>query len=426
MVGVVEPTVLLAPEAGEDFQAVAAAVQANPMAVLLDSGCSHHLIGRKAVFVDMSPSVNVKNVRRFNGVLQPVEGRGTVALQGVAGERILITDVLYVLGVQANLLSAGQLNDMGEKLQGDGDEMLLVIATREVLGRACYTGRILCTNLQPCLTKSLLTSTKVVALRTIASATKSTPDRWHARLVHVGVDTIKSSAKHEVAKKPMRMLSSDRGGEFLGKDFTNFVKCKGIIHDLTCPYNSAAERHGGVGDAYGRRLGAQLLGVVDAAAGDDAKLAAYRQEARTHAGKGVGLYGAVHGPREPARWEARIEGSLGATPGCVAREQGREVLNLTDNKLVTTVEAIFYETMFLEVWKVTHGPASARAQTNSPTESSTTSFPLLFEVDEAADEDVQDVHPSPPPLVPAAPPLVTDLPEQTLLSATSDEGSLRN
>ncbi|CAI5474921.1 unnamed protein product [Closterium sp. Yama58-4] len=44
MVGVVEPTLSLAPETGEDFQAVAAAVQANPMAVLLDSGCSHHLM----------------------------------------------------------------------------------------------------------------------------------------------------------------------------------------------------------------------------------------------------------------------------------------------------------------------------------------------------------------------------------------------
>ncbi|CAI7803584.1 unnamed protein product [Closterium sp. NIES-53] len=34
MVGVVEPTVSLVPEAGKDFQAVAAAVQANPMVVL--------------------------------------------------------------------------------------------------------------------------------------------------------------------------------------------------------------------------------------------------------------------------------------------------------------------------------------------------------------------------------------------------------
>ncbi|CAI7860264.1 unnamed protein product, partial [Closterium sp. NIES-53] len=95
MVGVVEPTVSLAQEAGEDFQAVAAAVQANPMAVLLDSGCSHHLIGTKAVFIDMAPSDDMKHVRGFNGALQPVEGRGTVALQGEVGKRVLIPYMLY-------------------------------------------------------------------------------------------------------------------------------------------------------------------------------------------------------------------------------------------------------------------------------------------------------------------------------------------
>ncbi|CAI7843248.1 unnamed protein product [Closterium sp. NIES-54] len=141
MVGVMEPTVSLAPEAGEDFQAVAAAVQANPMAVLLDSGCSHHLMGTKAVFVDMAPSDGMKHVRGFNGALQHVEGRGTLFLQGEAGKRVLIPDVLYVPGIQANLLSAGQLKESGVQLQGDSDEMFFVAATGEVLGRARYNGR---------------------------------------------------------------------------------------------------------------------------------------------------------------------------------------------------------------------------------------------------------------------------------------------
>ncbi|CAI7763596.1 unnamed protein product [Closterium sp. NIES-54] len=196
LVGVAEPTVSLAPEAGEDFLAVAAAVQANPMAVLLENGCSHHLMGTKTVFVDMAPSDGVKHMRGFNGALQPVEGRGTVALQGETGKRVLIPDELYVPGVQANLLSAGQLKESGVQLQGDGDEMLLVAATGEVLGRARYNGRVLCTDLRPCSTRS--SPTEVVALRTIVSETKSTPDRLHARLVHVSVDTIKSLAKHRV------------------------------------------------------------------------------------------------------------------------------------------------------------------------------------------------------------------------------------
>ncbi|CAI7835087.1 unnamed protein product [Closterium sp. NIES-53] len=316
MVGLVGPTVSLVPEAGEDFQAVAAAMQANPMAVLLDSGCSHHLMGTKAVFVDMAPSGSVKHVRGFNGALQPVEGRGTIALQGEARKRVLIPDVLYVPGVQANLLSAGQLKESGVQLKGDSDEMLLVAATGKVLGRARYTGRVLCTDLRPCSTRTQ--STEVVALRTTVSATMSTPDRLHARLAHVSVDTIKSSSKHEVAtrldinpstgadppcvscvrgklarhtfpakgsdaaealavvhidscrpfwvaakdgslyflllkdrhtrftKKSVLTLRSDRGGEFLGKEFTDFVDGKGIVHDLTCPYtpqqNGMAER----------------------------------------------------------------------------------------------------------------------------------------------------------------------------------------
>ncbi|CAI6001707.1 unnamed protein product [Closterium sp. NIES-65] len=128
LVGVVEPTVSLAPEAGEDFQAVAAAVQANPAVVLLDSGCSHHLMGTKEAFIDLGPSGDVKHVRGFNGALQDVQGRGTVALKGEAGKRVLIPDVLFVPGVRANLLSAGQLKEHGVKLQEDGDGMLLVSA----------------------------------------------------------------------------------------------------------------------------------------------------------------------------------------------------------------------------------------------------------------------------------------------------------
>ncbi|CAI7783439.1 unnamed protein product, partial [Closterium sp. NIES-53] len=186
-------------KAGEDFQAMAAAMQANPPAVLLNKGCSHHLMGTKEVFVDLQPSGDVKHVRGFNGALQDVQGRGTVALQGEAGRQMLIPDVLYVPGMRANLLSAGQLKENGMKLQEDGDGMLLVSAAGDVLGRASYTGQVLCTDLCPCSAKSTTPTTEVVALRAIVSVTKSTPDRLHARLAHVGMNTIRSSAKHEVA-----------------------------------------------------------------------------------------------------------------------------------------------------------------------------------------------------------------------------------
>ncbi|CAI7903319.1 unnamed protein product [Closterium sp. NIES-54] len=109
---------------------------------------------------------------------------------------------------------------------------------------------------------------------------------------------------------------------------------------------------------------------------------------------------------------------LGVSP----ESKGWEVLDLTDNKVVTSVEVIFYETMSLEVWKAKLGPVSGRTQAHPPTDTSTTMVPLLAEVDEPADEDVVAVLPPSPVL--AAPFPVADRPASTPVSATGDEGSL--
>ncbi|CAI7860112.1 unnamed protein product, partial [Closterium sp. NIES-54] len=340
--------------------------------------------------------------------------------------------------------------------------MLLVAATGKVLGRARYTGRVLCTDLRPCPMQSQ--STEVVAVRMIVPATKSTPDRLHARLAHVSVDTIKSSAKHDVAtglditpstgtgppciscvggklarhtfpatssdaaealavvhidlcgpfrvaakdgslyflllkdrhtrfvwvmpiarksdvllefkkwlvlverqtKKSVLMLRSDRGGEFLGKEFTEFVDGKGIVHDLTCPYTPHQN----------------------------------------------GMRGGKLAPK--ARWGLHLGVSL--------ESKGWEILDLTDNKVVTSVEVIFYETLSVEVWKAKFGTPSGRTQAHPPTDTSTTTIPLLVEVDEPADEDVVEVLPPSPVLAPPFP--VADRPKSTPVSTTGDEGSL--
>ncbi|CAI7854809.1 unnamed protein product [Closterium sp. NIES-53] len=512
MVGVVEPTVSLAPEAGKDFQAVVATVQANPMAVLLNSGCSHHLMGTKAVIVDMAPSDGVKHVRGFNGALQPVEGRKTIALQGEARRRVLILNVLYVPGVQANLLSAGQLKESGVQLQGDGDEMLLVAATGEGLGQARYNGRVLCTDLCPCSTRSQ--STEVVALRTIVSETKSTPDRLHARLAHVGVDTIKCSTKHKVAtrlditpstgadppcvscvggklarhtfpakgsnteealgvvhidlcgpfrvaskdgslyflllkdrhtrfvwvmpvtkksdvlrefqkwlvlverqsRKSVLMLCSDRGGEFLGKEFTDFVDNKGIVHDLTCLYtsqqNGMAER--------------EMRTVVESVRTMLLHMGVQHHWWHLALRQAVWVRKCLERSTTPPGTtpyqlltEKKPDLTLARVWGCMVQFM---VLDLTDNKVVSSVEVIFYETLSLEVWKAKFGPASRRTRAHPPTDTSTATVPLLAEVDEHSDEDVVEVLPPPPVLAPPFP--VADWPASTPVSATGAEGSL--
>ncbi|CAI7864700.1 unnamed protein product [Closterium sp. NIES-53] len=438
--------------------------------VLLDSGCSNHLMGTKAVFVNMALSDGVKHVRGFNGALQPVEGHGTVALQGEAGKRVLIPDVLYVPGIQANLLSAGQLKESGVQLQGDSDEMLLVAATGEVLSRARYTGRVLCTDLRPCSTHS--SSIEVVALRTIVSVTASTLDRLHARLVHIGVDTIKSSAKHEVAvglditpstgadspcvscvggklarhtfpdkgsdaeealsvvhidlcgpfwwlkdgslyflllkdrhtqfmwampvakksnvleefqkwlvlverqtKNSMLSLRSDRGGEFLGKAFTDFIDRKGIVHDLTCPYtpqqNCMAERemrtvvesvrtmllHMGVQHHWWHLALRQAVWVRNFLERSTTPPGTTPYQLLTEKKPDLTLawvWGCMVQfmvPKQHRGGKLAPKARWGLHLGVSQESKGWEVLDLTDSKVVTSIEVIFYETLSLEVWK---------------------------------------------------------------------------
>ncbi|CAI7832303.1 unnamed protein product [Closterium sp. NIES-53] len=474
MVSLVEPTVSLAPEAGEDFQAVAAAVQANPMALLLDSGCSHHLMGAKAVFVDMAPSGSVKH---------------------------------------ANLLYAGQLKESGVQLKGDGDEMLLVAAIGKVLSQARYTGRVLCTDLRPCPMQSHVDTIKSSAKHDVATGLDITPstgtdppcisyvggklaqhtfpatgsdaaealavvhidlcgpfrvaakdgslyflllkDR-HTRFVWVMPTARKSNVLRDFkkwlvlverqTKKSVLMLFSDRGGEFLRKEFTEFVDGKGIVHDLTCPYtpqqNSMVERemrttvesvrtmllHMGVQHHWWHLALRQAVWVRNCLE-------------RSTTPPGTTPYQLLTG-KKPDLSLARVWGCMvqfmvpeqqrggklapkaqwGLHLGVSLESKGWEILDLTDNKVVTSVEVIFYETLSLEVWKAKFGTALGRTQAHPPTDTSTATIPLLVEVDEPADEDVVEVLPPSSVLAPPFP--VTDRPASTPVSTTGNEGSL--
>ncbi|CAI7854179.1 unnamed protein product [Closterium sp. NIES-54] len=351
MVGVVEPTVSLAPEAGEDFQVVAAAVQANPMAVLLDSGCSHHLMGTKEIFVNMAPSNDVKHVSK-PAICWPAEGEQSAA----AGRR-----------------------------QQDA-------ATGEVLGRARYNGRFLCTDLRPCSTQS--SSTEVVALQTIVSATKSTPDRLHVRLVHVGVDTIKSSAKHEVAtglniKPSIRADSpcvSCIGGKLGRHTFpdkgSDTKEALAVMHiDLCGPFRVAA-KDGSLYFLLLKDRHTRFVWVMPVAKKSDV-LREFQKwlvlVERTTGGTslnylewsttppGTTPYQLLTG-KKPDLTLARVWGCMvqfmvpeqqlggklapkarwGLHLGVSPKSKGWEVLDLTNNKVVMSVEMIFYETLSLE------------------------------------------------------------------------------
>ncbi|CAI7885061.1 unnamed protein product [Closterium sp. NIES-53] len=416
LVGVVESTVSLAPVVGEDFQVVAADVQANPAVVLLDSSCSHHLMGTKDAFVDLGPSGNVQHVRGFNGALQTVQGRGTVALQGEAGKQVLIPDVLYVPGpgplhrptsvhgvvdinhdgdggsadhCHCNKVDAGQVvreacpcqhrhhHKLGEargrhwpRRQADDRQQLsaCLVHWREA-GAAHRPVRTVlggCQGWQPVL---LAADGPEDPLRMDEADKSDVLREFEKWLVVVERET----------KKSVLMLRSDWEGEFHGRQFTDFMDSKGIVHDLTCPYTP---QQNGMAEWEMRTVVESVMTML------------------------------LH---------------IGVQHHCVSKEsKGLELLELTDNRVATTSDVVFHETISLEVWKSEHGPASGRMQVNLPTDTLTMTLPLLAKVSELADEDTDDVRPPSPSPAPPAPPLVGDLRELTSSSASGDEGSKKS
>ncbi|CAI7916801.1 unnamed protein product [Closterium sp. NIES-54] len=351
MVSMVEPMLSLALEAGKDFKAVAASVQTNPTVVLLDSGCSYHLMGTKEAFVDMQPSGDARHVRGFNGALQSVEGRDTVALQGEAGKK------------------------------------------------TCYVW------VRPIAKKSDVLVVFEMWLKEVERQTSKT----------------------------VKKLCSDRGGEFLSRAFTDLVEDKGILHNLTYPYtlqqNGMAERemctvveavrtmylHMGVKHHWWHLALRQAVWVRNCLERDSLP-------------KGTTLHELLLG-KKPDLTLARMWGCMvqfmvpeqqrggklapkarwGLHLGVSPESKGWEVLDLTDNKIVTTGEAIFYEHLLMEKWTAEYGPASTRTPSAPPPDSSSEVPPLLAVVDKLDDEDAEEV-PLPPPVVPS--------------SAAGDEGRL--
>ncbi|CAI7908940.1 unnamed protein product [Closterium sp. NIES-53] len=351
-------TVSLALKAGEDFRAVAEAVQANPMAVLLDSGCSHHLMGTKAVFVNMAPSDDVKHHEVATELnIKPSIGADPPCVSCVRGK-----------------LARHTFPDKGSNAK----EALAVVHI-DLCGPfrvAAKDGSLYFLLLKDC-------HTRFVWVMPVAKKSDVLRE-FHKWLV-----------VERQTKKSVLMLRSDRGGEFLGKEFTNFVDGKGIVHDLSCPYtpqqNGMAEwemrtavdsvrtmlLHMSMQHHWWHLTLRQAVWVRNCLERSTTPPGTTPYQLLT--GKKLDLtlarvWGCMvqfmvleqqrGGKLAPkARWGLH----LGVSMEC----KGWEVLDLTDNKVVTSVEVIFYETLSVEVWKAKFWPASGRTQADPATDTST-------------------------------------------------------
>ena len=98
---------------------------------LIDSGCTNHMTYDQGLFKELDKTV-ISKVRIGNGAYLAVKGKGTVAIEGHIGLK-LISNVLYVLEINQNLLSVGQLLEKGYKVLFEDNQCMIADAQgREV------------------------------------------------------------------------------------------------------------------------------------------------------------------------------------------------------------------------------------------------------------------------------------------------------
>jgi hypothetical protein len=84
----------------------------NSESWFLDNGRSNHMNGNKVWLREVDPG-KTKKVKIADHRTLTAEGMGKIAIEGKNGKRAIIEEVLYVPGMQCNLLSVGQFIQKG-------------------------------------------------------------------------------------------------------------------------------------------------------------------------------------------------------------------------------------------------------------------------------------------------------------------------
>ena len=101
----------------------------------LNLGCSSHMSGRKDWFINLNPSM--KNMVKFaNDNTLAAEGIGDVMIMRKDGKRLVISNVLYILGIKSNLLSIGLYVEKNYKVTVEDKMMRVVDANGRLILKA--------------------------------------------------------------------------------------------------------------------------------------------------------------------------------------------------------------------------------------------------------------------------------------------------
>ncbi|PHT36714.1 hypothetical protein CQW23_24414 [Capsicum baccatum] len=152
----------------------------------LDNCASNHMCGRMELFVELDESVNGRVTFGDDSQID-VKGKGKVMITQKNGEKKYITDVYYVPALKSNIISIGQLCELGYEVTIKDCSLTLRNKNREVVSKVDMTRNHLFT-----------IDIESGEVKCMKISIKDDSWLWHLRYGHLGFSGLKLLAKENM------------------------------------------------------------------------------------------------------------------------------------------------------------------------------------------------------------------------------------
>ena len=158
----------------------------------LDNGASNHMTGDPGKFKDLNRDITGK-VRFGDGSAVEIMGKGTVLFQCKDSSQWLLHEVYYIPKLKSNLVSLGQLTEVGHRVVLDDDFLVVDKMSGKLVMKVTRSVNKLY-KIELCLVDPVC----------LMGSLEETAWLWHARLGHVNFNAMKLLVeKNMVAGVPM-------------------------------------------------------------------------------------------------------------------------------------------------------------------------------------------------------------------------------
>ncbi|KAG7565310.1 Integrase catalytic core [Arabidopsis suecica] len=152
----------------------------------LDNGASNHMTGNRAYFSKLDETVTGK-VRFGDDSRIDIKGKGSILFVSKDGEKKILADVYYIPDLKSNIISLGQATEAGCDIRMKDEQLTIYDKQGRLLVKANRSKNRLYKVLME------IEPSKCLQLEEVSDSAK-----WHARLGHVGLDTMKSMINKEL------------------------------------------------------------------------------------------------------------------------------------------------------------------------------------------------------------------------------------